>query len=129
MLVGADARHETTCDRLRNGNWAWGGSRDCLHLASGFAGRAHANPSLVLVCGRLDVAARERLAILLTRVDDDTKSPWHRVKEEPKQPTTQNNREFLDHLSWLREQAIGPSTFRDIPEVKLKQFAAEAIFI
>ena len=66
------------------------------------------------------------MAILLTRVDDDTKSPWHRLKEEPKQPTAQNNREFLDHLSWLREQAIGPSTFRDIPEVKLKQFAAEA---
>jgi hypothetical protein len=22
------------------------------------------------------------LAILLTRVDDDTKSPWHRLKEE-----------------------------------------------
>jgi hypothetical protein len=29
-------------------------------------------------------------------------------------------------LSWLREQAIGPSTFRDIPEIKLKQLAAEA---
>ncbi len=79
-----------------------------------------------LVCDRLDAAARERLAILFTRVDDETKSPWHRLKGEPKQPTAQNNREFLDHLSWLREQAIGPSIFRDIPDVKLKQFAAEA---
>jgi TnpA family transposase len=89
--------------------------------------RAVANRNYqALVCERLDPAARERLAILLTRADDDTKSPWHRLKEEPKQPTTQNNREFLDHLSWLREQAIGPSTFREVPEVKLKQFAAEA---
>jgi predicted RNase H-like HicB family nuclease len=77
-----------------------------------------------LVCDRLNEAARERLAILLTRVDDETTSPWHRLKGEPKQPTAQNNREFLDHLSWLRELAIGPSIFRDIPDVKLKQFAA-----
>jgi len=50
----------------------------------------------------------------------------HRLKGEPKQPTTQNNREFLDHLAWLKEQSIGPSIFRGIPDVKLKQFAAEA---
>ncbi len=70
--------------------------------------RAVANRNYqALVCDRLDAAARERLVILLTRVDDDTKSPWHGLKEEPKQPTTLNNREFLDHLNWLREQAIG----------------------
>jgi hypothetical protein len=79
-----------------------------------------------LVCDRLGSASRERLAILLTRVDDETKSPWYRLKGEPKQPTAQNNREFLDHLGWLKGQAIGPSIFRDIPDVKLKQFAAEA---
>ena len=79
-----------------------------------------------LVCDRLDAAARERLATMLTRVDDETKSPWHRLKGEPKQPTAQNNREFLDHLAWLKEQAIGSVIFRDIPDVKLKQFAAEA---
>ncbi|MCU1227025.1 MAG: site-specific recombinase XerD [Edaphobacter sp.] len=33
------------------------------------------------------------------RVEDETKSPGHRLKGEPKQPTTQNNREFLD--LWL----------------------------
>ncbi|MCU1226726.1 MAG: hypothetical protein JWQ42_4819 [Edaphobacter sp.] len=79
-----------------------------------------------LLCDRLDTVARERLSILLTRVDDETKSPWHRLKLEPKQPTAQKNREFLDHLAWLKEQAIVPAIFRDIPDVKLKQFAAEA---
>src|SRR3984885_8275050 len=79
-----------------------------------------------LVCDQLDAAARERLSIMLTRVEDETKSPWHRLKAEPKQPTSQNNREFLDHLAWLKEQAIGPGIFREIPDVKLKQFAAEA---
>ena len=79
-----------------------------------------------LVCDRLDTAARERLGLLLTRVEDETKSPWHRLKGEPKQPTAQNNRDFLEYLAWLREQAIVPAMFRDIPDVKLKQFAAEA---
>ena len=79
-----------------------------------------------LVCDRLDAVARERLAILLTRVNDESKSPWHRLKGEPKQPTAQNNRDFLDHLAWLKEQAIIPAIFRGIPDVKLKQFAAEA---
>jgi hypothetical protein len=64
------------------------------------------------------------LTIMLTRVEDETKSPLHRLKGEPKRPTTQNNREFLDHLAWLKEQAIGAGIFREIPDVKLKQFAA-----
>ena len=89
--------------------------------------RAVANRAYqALVCDRLNTAARERLTLLLTRVEDETKSPWHRLKGEPKQPTAQNDREFLEHLAWLKEQAIVPAIFRDIPDVKLKQFAAEA---
>jgi Domain of unknown function (DUF4158) len=79
-----------------------------------------------LVCGRLEDAARRQLDILLCRVEDETKSPWHRLKQEPKQPTAQNNRDFLDHLAWLREQAIPADAFQGIPDVKAKQFAAEA---
>jgi TnpA family transposase len=97
-----------------------------LHRATQHA-RAVANREYQsLVSDRLDEAARERLTIMLTRVEDETKSPWHRLKGEPKRPTAQNNRAFLDHLTWLREQAIGPGIFREIPDVKLKQFAAEA---
>jgi hypothetical protein len=89
--------------------------------------RAMANRKYhTLICDRLDTAVRERLTIMLTRVEDETKSPWHRLKGEPKQPTAQNNREFLDHLAWLKNQAVVPGIFREIPDVKLKQFAAEA---
>jgi len=49
-----------------------------------------------------------------------------RLKGEPKQLRTQNNREFLDHLAWLKEHAIGAGIFREIPAVNLKPFAAEA---
>ena len=78
------------------------------------------------VCDRLDDTARKKLEELLCRAEDDSKSPWHRLKSEPKQPTAQHNRDFLEHLEWLREQAISAGTFRGIPDVKVKQFAAEA---
>jgi hypothetical protein len=66
------------------------------------------------------------LETLLTRVGDGAKSPWHRLKSELKQPTAQNNRDFLEHLDWLREQAVSAYLLGDIPDVKGKQFAAEA---
>jgi TnpA family transposase len=78
------------------------------------------------VCDRLDAPARAHIDTLLSRVDDETKSPWHRLKLEPKQPTAQNNQNFLEHLAWLREQAIPADAFQGIPDVKVKQFAAEA---
>jgi len=78
------------------------------------------------VCDRLDAPAREHIDTLLNRVDDETKSPWHRLKLEPKQPTAQNNQNFLEHLAWLREHAIPADAFQGIPDVKVKQFAAEA---
>jgi hypothetical protein len=68
-----------------------------------------------LICDRLDTAARERLSMLLTRAEDDTTSPWHRLKGKPKQPTAQNNREFLEHLAWLKDQAIVPAIFSRYP--------------
>jgi hypothetical protein len=78
------------------------------------------------VCERLDNKARKKLEELLCRAEDDSKSPWHRLKSEPKQPTAQHNRDFLEHLEWLREGSISVDTFRGIPDVKVKQFAAEA---
>ncbi len=78
------------------------------------------------VCHRLLAPAREHIDTLLSRIDDETKSPWHRLKLEPKQPTAQNNQNFLEHLAWLRDQAIPADAFQGIPDVKVKQFAAEA---
>jgi len=46
------------------------------------------------VCGRLDTSAREHIDNLLSRIEDETRSPWHRLKLEPKQPTAQNNQDF-----------------------------------
>ena len=48
------------------------------------------------------------------------------MKTEPKQATAQNTRDFLDQLDWLREHGVSADIFADVPDVKLKQFAAEA---
>jgi hypothetical protein len=48
------------------------------------------------------------------------------LKAEPKQATTQNTRDFLDQLEWLREHGVFADIFADVPDVKIKQFAAEA---
>jgi hypothetical protein len=49
-----------------------------------------------------------------------------RLKTEPKQATAQNTRDFLDQLEWLREHAVSADIFAEVPDVKVKQFAAEA---
>lgn len=97
-----------------------------LHRAAQHARAAVNREYQAAVCSRLSDKARRQLEMLLTRAEDDTKSPWHRLKSEPKQPTAQNNRDFLEHVDWLREQAISVHLFQDIPDVKMKQFAAEA---
>jgi TnpA family transposase len=78
------------------------------------------------VCERLTEHSLHRLEALLTRAENETKSPWNVLKSEPKQPTVQNNKDFLQHLDWLREQGISECVFYGIPDVKIKQFAAEA---
>jgi len=75
---------------------------------------------------RLSDVATAALKALLARPPDGTQSSWDRLKIEPKQATTQNTRDFLEHLEWLRGHAVQPDVFAGIPDVKVKQFAAEA---
>jgi hypothetical protein len=70
--------------------------------------------------------ALQKLSSLLNRPTEDTQSAWDRLKQEPKQATTQNTRDFLEHLDWLRDYALPSAAFARVPDVKVKQFAAEA---
>ncbi len=97
-----------------------------LHRAAQQARAAINREYHALVCQRLGGRSRQQLETLLTRVGEEATSPWYRLKSEPKQPTAQNNRDFLEHLDWLREQAIAADLFAGIPDIKVKQFAAEA---
>jgi TnpA family transposase len=75
---------------------------------------------------RLPDTARAILTALLARPAEGTQSSWDRLKNEPKQATTQHTHDFLEHLEWLRQQAIPAEVFADVPNIKVKQFAAEA---
>jgi hypothetical protein len=66
---------------------------------------------------------------LLARSGDGTQSSWDRLKNEPKQATTQHTRDFLEHLEWLRQQAIPAEVFADVPDIKIKQFCGPSIWV
>jgi hypothetical protein len=78
------------------------------------------------VCDRLDTTAKARLLTLFTRMPLDHHSLWDRVKREPKRPTVRHLEEYLAQVQWLRDQQVTARLFADIPDVKVKQFAAEA---
>lgn len=69
---------------------------------------------------------RSRVDALLARGARNSKSDWDAVKQEPRRPTVVNIREFTEHMRWLRELDLGETAFAAIPDVKLRQFTAEA---
>ena len=75
---------------------------------------------------RLSDTAIATLAALLARPPEGAQSSWDRLKNEPKQATTQRTRDFLEHLEWLRQQSLPVEAFAGVPDIKVKQFAAEA---
>lgn len=78
------------------------------------------------VCISLDEQQKAVISTLLTRVEDETKSPWHRLKYEPKQPTVKHMREFIQQLHWLQSLNTAHQALDGIPEAKLQRFADEA---
>ena len=78
------------------------------------------------VCELLDAGARHRLLTILSRPFGESRSLWDQVKSEPKRSTVPQLKEFLDHVRWLQEQNVAASAFKEIPETKIRQFAAEA---
>jgi hypothetical protein len=74
----------------------------------------------------LGADARQRLRALLSRPAGAARSLWDQVKREPKRSTVPQFKDFLDHLHWLQDQNVAASAFAEVPEVKIRQFAAEA---
>jgi TnpA family transposase len=74
----------------------------------------------------LSESQKELIISLLKQNQDDTKSGWHRLKQEPTQATTKNMREFIQHLHWLVSLSGGRKVLDQIPEAKLQRFSDEA---
>jgi TnpA family transposase len=74
----------------------------------------------------LDDLQRQSINGLLTRDEQETASPWQRLKREPRQPTTKRIREHLAHARWLQSHNTARHAVDGIPETKLRRFADEA---
>jgi TnpA family transposase len=81
---------------------------------------------LQTVLSRLSESDIARLDLLLL-VDERThRSPYHRLKQLPKQPTLSHLQEWLDHLEWLTALGDIAGPLAGLPHLKVKHFAAEA---
>jgi hypothetical protein len=69
---------------------------------------------------------QKKLISSILKAPPEGKSFWFRLKQEPKQPTTKNMREFVGHMLWLRSLNKDNSGFDGVPEIKVKNFADEA---
>jgi TnpA family transposase len=78
------------------------------------------------VYNALDERQKTLITHLLTRAEDETKSPWHRLKQEPRQPTPKHMREFIQHLRWLQSLNGAYHVLDTVPETKLQRFVDEA---
>jgi TnpA family transposase len=78
------------------------------------------------VYNALDDRQKTLITHLLTRAEDETKSPWHRLKQEPRQPPPKHMREFIQHLRWLQSLNGAYHVLDTVPETKLQRFVDEA---
>ncbi|HEY9641541.1 MAG TPA: Tn3 family transposase [Coleofasciculaceae cyanobacterium] len=64
----------------------------------------------------------------LFQVEAETStSPWNRLKQDPGKPSVMHLQALIHQLEWLKPLQIGTSILSDLPEVKLKHFAEEAM--
>ncbi|HET9239221.1 MAG TPA: Tn3 family transposase [Oligoflexus sp.] len=79
-----------------------------------------------LIYQELGKDGRKKIDVLFAKGSRNIKCAWDKVKREPQRPTVGHMREFTEHLRWLRDFAIKDESFVLIPDVKIRQFAAEA---
>src|SRR5262249_21323080 len=51
---------------------------------------------------------------------------WNLLKQEPGSPTLTHLKHWLDRRVWLAKYSVGEQALKNIPDVKVKHFAAEA---
>lgn len=71
-------------------------------------------------------ATKESLESLFVTGNFYTYSNWDSIKKEPKRANVKQSKLLVQHLQWLLHHKINQGIFRNIPDVKVKQFAAQA---
>lgn len=74
---------------------------------------------------QLTQEAKQHIDELLTPINDDAYSTWHRLKREPKKPGNKEVRSYLQHVDWLQKLGETLPSIK-LPIVKHRQFILEA---
>jgi TnpA family transposase len=69
---------------------------------------------------------RKRIDYLLETEDTSIYTPWNLLRQDSGSPTLTHLKDLVKHLTWLTEQKISSDILLNIPDVKIKHFAAEA---
>jgi hypothetical protein len=69
---------------------------------------------------------QKKLISSILKSPPEGRTLWFRLKQEPKQPTTKNMREFIEYMLWIQSLNKHNSDFDGIPEIKIVNFADEA---
>jgi TnpA family transposase len=75
---------------------------------------------------QLDSERIQSFESLLQTPEDYNRSAFNQLKNLPKSSTVKNFREFLYHHKWLMQLGDFTSLLKNIPQIKIEQFAEEA---
>lgn len=70
--------------------------------------------------------SRNKINKLLESEQDNIYTSWSFLKQEPGTPTLMHLKDLVNYLTWLSSQNVGIEVLSNIPDIKVKQFAAEA---
>ena len=89
-------------------------------------GRAKVNKEIYkTIYDNIDPESRENIDKLFV-VADNNESVWNYMKSEPGKLTKDNLRERITYYQWLSKYSIDEQALFAVPDVKIKQFFAEA---
>lgn len=78
------------------------------------------------VATELGSRGRELIDALLKVHPGKTRSEWENLKNEPGKPTVKNIRKLVTQLEWLKTWYLDLKALGNLPDIKLRHFAAEA---
>jgi hypothetical protein len=70
--------------------------------------------------------SRNKIDKLLESEQDNIYTFWNFLKQEPGTPTLMHLKDLVNYLTWLSGQNVCIEVLSNIPDIKVKQFAAEA---
>lgn len=74
----------------------------------------------------LDLESKNKIDKIVECEDDTKHTLWYLLKQDALSPTVNHLKQLVKHLSWLKEQSVITKDIKELPYVKIKQFALEA---